>query len=410
MKHRLAHYAPVLLTALATVLASLLISPHAASATSPNTGSTLTAGQELRLITSASGRQSIMSPDRSYQLSIYYNATSSRAGGVGIEIDEATPPVWAGIWTQTGAATPSTYLALQTDGNLVLYARAGDAIWSTRTAGTGSRNRLVMQDDGNLVLYNASGKAVWSSHTGKEVLGTGEKLTAGHRLINVYSHSVPPTVLSMQTDGDLVMTYHGAMVWASNTSAPGSYLVMQPNGSLAIIGKGAVQWTSRTIGMAGADGARPFLDVRTDGHFIVQVTPPTSIAASIRTIFDTSTGPGEFGRATPTDPLRLMTQRSVLHPGQSLIGAHGYRLTMQTDGNLVQRGRAGTVRWQSRTAGHPGAYTTLTWGGNLVVAYTSRVIWSTHTASTINFAMQADGNEVARDATGHVTWSSHTSA
>ncbi|MEO9140238.1 MAG: hypothetical protein ABI345_14375, partial [Jatrophihabitans sp.] len=133
----------------------------------------------------------------------------------------------------------------------------------------------------------------------------------------------------MQTDGDLVMTYQGATVWASNVSVPGSYLVMQPNGNLAIIGAGVVQWTSRTMGMAGTDGVRPFLDVKTDGHFIVQVTPPTSLAGSIRTIFDTSTRPGEFGRATPTDPLRLMTQRSVLHPGQSLIGAHGYRLTMQ---------------------------------------------------------------------------------
>ncbi|MEO9139992.1 MAG: hypothetical protein ABI345_13115, partial [Jatrophihabitans sp.] len=62
------------------------------------------------------------------------------------------------------------------------------------------------------------------------------------------------------------------------------------------------------------------------------------------------TRPGEFGRATPTDPLRLMTQRSVLHPGQSLIGAHGYRLTMQADGNEVARDATGHVTWSSHTS------------------------------------------------------------
>jgi hypothetical protein len=50
---------------------------------------------------------------------------------------------------------------MQADGNAVLYA-SGRAVWNSRTGGNAGA-RLVMQNDGNLVVYAASGKALWAS-------------------------------------------------------------------------------------------------------------------------------------------------------------------------------------------------------------------------------------------------------
>lgn len=66
------------------------------------------------------------------------------------------------------SANRNTRLALQSDGNLVLYYGSSTVRFATYTS-TGYR--LVMQSDCNLVLYNSSGGAVWwSGTTGR---GTG---------------------------------------------------------------------------------------------------------------------------------------------------------------------------------------------------------------------------------------------
>ena len=88
------------------------------------------------------------------------------------------------------------YLAMQTDGNLVVYGN-GCVIWASNTAGTGGANYLAMQGDGNLVVYTSAGKAVWASNTA----GSG---SANH--------------LDMQNDGNLVVyTSAGNAAWASGT-------------------------------------------------------------------------------------------------------------------------------------------------------------------------------------------------
>ena len=55
-------------------------------------------------------------------------------------------------------------LVVQGDGNAVVYASGGRAIWNSRTAGQ-SGVRLVMQSDGNLVLYGVRG-ALWNTRSG----------------------------------------------------------------------------------------------------------------------------------------------------------------------------------------------------------------------------------------------------
>lgn len=85
-------------------------------------------------------------------------------------------------------------LLLQTDGNLVLYYQ-GAAIWNTGTYGE-SVEYLAMQGDGNLVLYNTAGAAIWNSGTE----GNG------------------PSFLNMQDDGNLVLYTNSIhATWSSNT-------------------------------------------------------------------------------------------------------------------------------------------------------------------------------------------------
>ncbi|OIJ97810.1 hypothetical protein BIV25_13470 [Streptomyces sp. MUSC 14] len=103
----------------------------------------------------------------------------------------------AGWWAQA----KYTRLAMQPDGNLVLYRkRDGKAIWSTGTSGH-SGAYASMQADGNLVVYSSTGAALWSTHT--------------------YGHSGAYAV--MQSDGNVVVytatggTGKGGALWASNT-------------------------------------------------------------------------------------------------------------------------------------------------------------------------------------------------
>jgi hypothetical protein len=52
---------------------------------------------------------------------------------------------------------------MQNDGNAVLY-RAGRACWATATNGKGGVS-VVWQTDGNLVVYASGGRAIWASNT-----------------------------------------------------------------------------------------------------------------------------------------------------------------------------------------------------------------------------------------------------
>ena len=63
---------------------------------------------------------------------------------------------------QWGNGDTGNYLAMQTDGNLVLYNGSNSAIWSTSTNGYGSSAVLNAQDDGNLVVYYNTNVVIWA--------------------------------------------------------------------------------------------------------------------------------------------------------------------------------------------------------------------------------------------------------
>ncbi len=67
------------------------------------------------------------------------------------------------LWSTGTSGTGATYLAVQSDGNTVLYAATGSK-WSTGTAGRGTSS-LTMRDDGNLTLRTSSGTVTWASGT-----------------------------------------------------------------------------------------------------------------------------------------------------------------------------------------------------------------------------------------------------
>ena len=51
---------------------------------------------------------------------------------------------------------------MQTDGNLVIYNSAGNALWQSGTGGhNGSAYTLAVQNDSNLVIYSPTG-VLWA--------------------------------------------------------------------------------------------------------------------------------------------------------------------------------------------------------------------------------------------------------
>lgn len=88
----------------------------------------------------------------------------------------------------------SVVLAMQSDGNLVLY-RSGRPLWATMTNGRGGAT-AAMQGDGNFVLYS----------------------TSGVPLFNTQTHRFPGSWLAVQDDGNLVLYQGSTPRWPSNTA------------------------------------------------------------------------------------------------------------------------------------------------------------------------------------------------
>jgi len=85
-------------------------------------------------------------------------------------------------------------LAMQSDGNLVIYTQGGQALWSSVTAGYGPSS-AILQTDGNFVIYNST-RATWSSNT----------------------HGLASAQLLMQNDGNVVIyTAAGVPLWNTGT-------------------------------------------------------------------------------------------------------------------------------------------------------------------------------------------------
>lgn len=119
----------------------------------PTKRDTLTSGQQLvagEQLTSADSRfRAVLQGDGNFVL--YDTVVTSLVGGV------VTDRV---IWS-SGTSGSGNRLAMQSDGNVVIYSAQGRALWSTGTGGNPGA-RLVLQNDANLVVYSSGGRALWT--------------------------------------------------------------------------------------------------------------------------------------------------------------------------------------------------------------------------------------------------------
>jgi hypothetical protein len=97
--------------------------------------------------------------------------------------------------TQVNSCDGRYTLAMQTDGNLVLYHNGVGALWATGTNGKNGFN-AIMQTDGNFVLYDTHDHPLWASYT--------------------YGHG--GAEVAVQEDGNLVVYQGSTPLWASHTN------------------------------------------------------------------------------------------------------------------------------------------------------------------------------------------------
>jgi hypothetical protein len=179
----------------------------------------------------------------------------------------------AGAMWSSGTAGSDGYAAImQGDGNFVLYGHHSNALWNAATNGNGGAV-LAVQEDGNMVVYAPGSKAVWSSGTslpaappaptGCGEIPPGHGLTAGEE----FSSCGGVYTLAMQTDGNLVLYHNGkGAIWATMTNGKSGYnMAMQTDGNFVLYDtKDKALWNSTTSGHAGA-----FLAVQADGNLVV---------------------------------------------------------------------------------------------------------------------------------------------
>ena len=128
--------------------------------------------QSGSLATSFTVRNNVLRAGTSLQLGSFIVSSSGRFAfglplfGFGEIVTHQPNAVDAGadvVWPSNGAKTGGSVLAMQSDGNLVLYG-GGRAIWASGTVGSRAGDRVVVQDDGSLVIYRGA-TAMWQTPT-----------------------------------------------------------------------------------------------------------------------------------------------------------------------------------------------------------------------------------------------------
>lgn len=164
---------------------------------------TLTAGQELiadQYVPSNNGEYMlVMQEDGNL---VFYNASNG------------TP-----LWASNTAGNPGSYLAVQNDGNSVVYNANGTPLWASNTAGNPGTN-LTVQDDGNVVVYNASGTPLWKS-TGRPP-SAAQSINYNPFAANYSNQCTYYAEERMHEQTGMYMPVYGnAYQWASEASSAG---------------------------------------------------------------------------------------------------------------------------------------------------------------------------------------------
>ena len=224
-----------------------LLAPGAASAASlvPAAGM-LTAGQ------------SIVSPNGEYELTM-------QSDGNLVEYLTGGRSLWS---TQTGG-NPGAYAVMQTNGNLTVLDSAGATLWSSNSHASGCSSELAVQDDGDVVIYGPQDQAVWSTGTIATGLADGDVLRAGWSRYSPQEN----TYLLMQGDGNLVLYSPAGALWDSGTEGnPGAWAVLQSDGNLVVYSASDVALWDTTTNSPG-----DLAWVQGDGNFVLYTAGDASV-------------------------------------------------------------------------------------------------------------------------------------
>ena len=217
-----------------------------------------------------------------------------------------------------------------------------------------------------------------------DTLSATQTLTAGQQIDSLDGHYA----LVMESAGDLVLYSGPRVVWSTPTAGDvGVYAVMQPQGNLVLYDQvNQAVWSSNSTTIDC-----PRLVLQDDGVSVVYGLHAAWATHTVQDVLE----PGD-----------------LLQPGWSIYSSdpEDYRLTMQTDGNLVLYDAAGQPLFNSRTERNPGAYAAMQGDGNLVVySATGHALWAsdTHGHPGASLTLQGGGNAVV--SLGSTTlWSSAT--
>jgi YD repeat-containing protein len=252
--------------------------------------------------------------------------TCTDALGRLVEADE--PGVVAGH-------TVNNSLAMQSDGNLVVYSPSNQPLWSTGTAGSNATG-FEMQDEGNLVLYAfrwSGGTSSWPPPSGPYPPATcsiGHVLNAPQILPSNKCITSPKGqyMLWIAPDGNLMIydLARNVTTWMPvGGGHPGAYGAMQVDGNFVLYTADGQQalWSSGTNGTFSER-----LEMSDDGRVIIY-----------RSLWNSGTDQGSSTQTLPHPACDLgpgMGQGGWLGTGQCFVSFNGrYELLMQSDGNLV---------------------------------------------------------------------------
>lgn len=221
-----------------SMLAAMLIAAPAAQAAAG--GNRLASGEQLR-----SGQRLVSSNGQ-------ISATLDADGNFVVR-----GPDGPSFSTSTAGNTGAR-VAMQTDGNMVLYDAAGRARWSSGTWGHPG-STAMLRSGGTLTIEQSDGRTLWSS--GAAVLQGGQTLNPGNWMFAAGGQ----LKLVMQTDGNLVVYRRGLALWSTRTNAHrGAYATMQTDGNLVVYQGRTPLWHSHTWANPGSAAA-----LQPDGYLVV---------------------------------------------------------------------------------------------------------------------------------------------
>jgi hypothetical protein len=163
-------------------------------------GSELTEGQDL------TAGQDLVSPNGTYTLDMQTDGNLVEYKGSSVLFDTNT------------AGQPGNYLAMQSDGNLVLYNSGGAAVWNTATYGYDGAY-VSLQNDDNLVVYKNS-TALWAQSWTQTPAGAQ---AYSQILFPHYSWSVS----AQYTCLDDLWNQESGWEWNATNSSSGAYGIPQ---------------------------------------------------------------------------------------------------------------------------------------------------------------------------------------